>query len=300
MKKSNKTKKKNVAICFSGQVKHLELCYPYLKKNLLDGLGSYDLFCYAEDDKDLNKIELLNPTKAKKIKSSYVDQLLAHKLKTLKKKNYKNYILSESFRFNFRNMYQQLFKIKGACVLLEEYMEEENTTYNYFIRIRFDFLPIDKIKLNNFKIKKNEVITPEIKGLKIKNQINDMFCITKDLETFKSYCYLYDNLIKTVESTPFYPTLGQKLYFIFEKKYNNFFIYLSKQLSKNNGKFSRTFLGIMLAFTKIFYKEFKEKNRCATEKAFFYHLKSENKNILDKPINFVIVQNPMEGLLILG
>ena len=60
MKKNKPLKMKNVALCFSGMVKSLELCYPYIKKNLLDHIGSHDIFCFVEDDSDFKKIKLLN------------------------------------------------------------------------------------------------------------------------------------------------------------------------------------------------------------------------------------------------
>ena len=48
---------KTAAICFFGQARMLDLCYPYIKKNLLDPIGKngkdYDIFCCVEDDEDL-------------------------------------------------------------------------------------------------------------------------------------------------------------------------------------------------------------------------------------------------------
>ncbi len=68
-----KIKIKKVAFCFSGQARSLDLCYPYIQKNLLDPLGEnkkdYDIFCCVEDDKDTHKVNLLNPTKVLKVKT---------------------------------------------------------------------------------------------------------------------------------------------------------------------------------------------------------------------------------------
>jgi len=301
MKKNKSKKIKNVALCFSGQVKNLELCYPYIKKNLLDHIGSYDIFCCAEDDENLKKIKLLEPTKTKKVKSSEVDKIIKDKLKFLNKQNYKIIIYPESFRFNFRNIYQQFFKIKKSFELLENYMKEKNISYKYFIRIRFDFLPLDIIKLENFKIKNNEVVIPSYKGVSLKNEGIDMFYITKDFDTFKLCSFLYDNFIKVIrKNISIKPTFFQKFYFFFEKNYGNFFFFLFKKLNKKQRKLPRHLLGLTLLLPRMFYKDFKLKNRCSTEKAFFYNLKSEKKIIKQKQINFVIVRSLTDGLLIFG
>ena len=301
MQKNKPLKIKNVALCFSGQVKKLELCYPYIKKNLLDHIGSYDIFCCEEDDENLKKIKLLKPIKTKKIKSSEVDRIIEGKLKSLNKQNYKTIIYPESFSFNFRNIYQQLFKIDQSFKLLEKYMGEENISYKYFIRIRFDFFPLDGLKIEDFKIRKNEVVVPILKGIRPENEIIDMFCITSDFLAFKSYCSLYSNFRNVVQKNiSIKPTFFQKLYFFFEKNYSNFFLFIFKKSNKKQNKLLRNLLGLTLLLPKMFYKDFKFKNKCNTEKAIFYHLKSENKLIRKEIINFVIVRSLTDGLLIFG
>jgi len=301
MKKNKKPTVRNVAICFSGMAKTLELCYPYIKKNLLDHIGSYDIFCYTEDDENIEKIKLLKPIKTKKIKSSEVDKILKTEIKTLKKQNYKTCIYPESFRFNLRNVYQQLYKINGSFNLLEKHMNENKVSYKYFIRMRFDFLPLDTFKLEDFKIKKNEVIIPKIKESFIKDEINDMFCVTRDFGTFKSYCSLLNDFEKVVqEKISIKPTFFQKMYFFFEKNYSAFFFFLFKKLNKKQRKLPRYFLGLFLLFPKMFYKKFKEGYRCSLEKVLVYHLKSKNRMIREEVINHVIVRNLRDGLLIFG
>jgi len=301
MKKNQRITKKNVALCFSGQVKKFELCYPYIKKNLLDNIGSYDVFCCAEDDADITKIEALKPVRIEKIKSSEVDKILKEKLKLLNKDNYKKYVFPQSSKFNFRNVYQQLFKIKRAFNLLERYIKENKVKYNYFIRIRFDFLPLDAIEITKYKLKKNDIVVPRIKGLDPKNQVNDMFCITPDIDTFRVYCSMYEQYPTIInKEIPLKTNFQQKMYFWLEKKYNEFFLFLFNRPGKKYGKKSKNLLGFVLLFTKMFYTDFKVRNRCNLEKAFFYLLKSRNKNIVEETINFVIVRDPMDGLLIFG
>ena len=298
-------KMKKVAFCFSGQARTLDLCYPYIKKNLLDLVGKngkdYDIFCCVEDDENLKKVKLLEPIKTKKIKSSEVDKIIKDELRFLNKQNYKTIIYPESFSFNFRNIYQQLFKIDQSFKLLKKYMETENVSYKYFIRIRFDFLPLDILKIENFKIRKNEVIVPILRGVRPENEISDMFCITSDFLAFRSYCSLYSNFIKVVrKNLSIKTTFFQKIYFFFEKNYSNFFLFIFKKLNKKQRKLPRNLLGLSLLLPKMFYKVFKFKNTCNTEKAFFYHLKSENKLIRKEIINFIIVRSLTDGLLIFG
>lgn len=291
---------KDAAICFSGQVRSLELCYPYIKKNLLDNLKNYDIFCYAEDDENVNKIELLKPTKSEKVKSSKVDEIIKPKVKILRKHNYRDFIYQETSKFNFRNIFQQFFKIKGAFNLMEEHMLKNKVSYKYFIRIRFDFLPIDPINFKNLKIKENEVVVSGSGDDQKNHEINDMFCITKNFNLFKIHCSTYDcfedialNKIKVELSS------SQKFLFLLEKTYVSMMFFLL-HLSKNiNSKIFQRISWKLISFPRIFYHKFKESHRSSPERILFYTLTSGNAKIKEEKINFVIVRNFMDGLLIL-
>ncbi|MDD5699639.1 MAG: hypothetical protein PHH00_00390 [Candidatus Nanoarchaeia archaeon] len=295
MEKNNHPKVKNAAICFSGLAKNFELCYPYIKKNLLNQIGSYDVFCCTEDDENADKVNLLNPVISKKIKSSEVDKIIKPELKALKNQNYKKFIFPESSGFNLRNVYQQIYKIKEAFNLLEHYMKENNVSYRYFIRIRFDFLPINEINPKTLGIKKGEIVTPPLRTSD-KDQINDMFCITGDFSAFKSYCLVYDNLSKIIlEQLQFNPSPIQKFYFFLEKQYVSALFFLFRKLTSK--KFFKNILGFLLLFPKKFYKQFKGSFRACLERVFFYHLKSEKKAVREEKIDFIIVRNLTDGLL---
>lgn len=301
MEKSGKTIVKDAAICFSGLAKNFELCYPYIKKNLLDQTGSYDIFCCVEDDENAGKISLLNPVKIEKVKSSDVDRLMKDDLKSLKKENYKTILFPESSKFNLRNVFQQFFKVKKTLELVENHMKEKNTSYRHFIRIRFDFLPFDQIKVDDLKVRENEVVVPGFKGPRTANEVVDMFYIAKDFRTFATCCSLYDNFSKVMQQNlPIKRNLIQKLYFAFEKGYTSLFFFLFKTLNKKNRKFLQQLLGVMLLFPKMFYKKFKIQYAMNTERIFFYTLKSANKTIREEKISFVIVRNITDGLLILA
>lgn len=51
----------------------------------------FDVFCAVEDDDDLNKVKLLNPTKIEKIKSSEVERIINEKHWNFIKNWLKNY-----------------------------------------------------------------------------------------------------------------------------------------------------------------------------------------------------------------
>ena len=296
----SKPLQKDAAICFSGLVKHFELCYPYIKKRLLDNFSSYDVFCCVEDDGDADKIKLLNPTITEKIKSSDVDKIIAPELKRLKKQNYKRFFFPESRSFNLRNVYQQIYKIDRAFKLLENYMKEKNISYKYFIRIRFDFLPLNSIDPSKLKMAKEEIIVPNMNKGPEKDQLNDMFSVTNNFETFRTYCTLYDHFSKTVlEKLPFNPSRRQKYYFHLEKIYMNVLSFLFKRIKKK--KFFRNLFGFCLLLPKKIYKKFKNETRASLERVLFYSLKADERiKIREETINFMILRDPMTGLLFFG
>ncbi len=287
---------KDAAICFSGLVKNFDLCYPYIKKNLLDNLKDYDVFCCVEDDVNAPQIEVLHPAKIQKIKSSEVDGIIKPELKKLHKENYKKLFFLETSKFNLRNTYQQIYKLKEVCNSLENYMKENNVSYRYFIRIRFDFLPINPISPDRLNIKKGEIVVHHMEKGPEKDQINDMFCISSDFESFRTYCSVYDNFSRiATNEIPFNLSHTQKFHFSFERLY----VYLSLFLFGRRNKIFKNILGFLLLLPKKFYKTLKNSFRVCLERVMYYYLKSEKKIIREEKIPFAIVRTPMDGLLFL-
>lgn len=299
MEKNNSAKIKNAAVCFSGLARNLDLCYPYIKKNLLDQIGSHDIFCCIEDDENADKMQLLNPVKSEKINSKDVDKIISNELKSLNRQNYKKFFFPESSRFNLRNVYQQVYKVNRTLELLEEYMKEKNISYRYYIRIRFDLMPIDAINLKNLNIHEKEIVVNKMSKGSDKDQIDDMFCITSNFETFKSYCSVYKKMREIIlEKIPFKPSLSQKIYFFFERKYVYGLISLFKIMPSK--KFFKNLLGFLLLLPKKFYKNFKARFRSSLERILFYCLEEKKIKIREEKIDFVIVRNLTDGLLSLG
>lgn len=300
MQKNSPQTMKNAAVCIFGMAKNFELCYPYFKKNLLDVLGSYDVFCCVEDDENASKIGILKPVRLKKIKSSDVEPLIREDVRALKRQKYIKNLFIESSRFNIRNLYQQLYKINQVFELLTEYMKEKKVGYKYFLKLRFDLLLMNKLNPEDFGIKDNEIIVPSQKMPMVSDAVNDMLCITCNFDVFRSYCSLYNNFRKIIEEQFLLKTnFLQRLYLLCEKGYSNFFFLLLGKLSKKK-KIYRNLLGAALFIPKKFYKNFKNENKCYLERILFHHLKSENKEIRKMKMDFIIVRSLDEGFLIFG
>ena len=77
------TNKPRIAFCFSWQARTLDQTYLFFQRNLFDAAKEqwfdYDIFCAVEDDEDVKKVDLLNPTKVEKIKSSKVRKIIDEK-----------------------------------------------------------------------------------------------------------------------------------------------------------------------------------------------------------------------------
>lgn len=221
---------KKVAFCFSGQARTLDLCYPYIKKNLLDPLGEnkkdYDIFCCVEDDKDSFKIDLLNPTKVLKVSSKDFSK----DIKKINKLNYRK-IFCRKTRQSLNDGFNQLTKIFLSNQLKEQYKKEKDLKYDWVFRIRFDIFPLDKIDYAQLNPKFVYVI-PRLRF--VKKSLNDMIAIGSEdkLNIYSNQINeLYDTinlfLLKNI-------TIPFKISFFIEKIYTNFFEFFLKRLKKGS------------------------------------------------------------------
>ena len=187
---------KKYAVCFSGQARSFDKCYPYIKKNVLDVLGKqgedYDIYACVEDDGDAHKVEeLMKPDKIK-----YTSASLTEFSDELEKFNYTYFIswpLTGSF--NFENLVlSQLYKLKELYHMLSF----SRIKYEKVVRLRFDYIPLNPLKLKNLKGK--FIVHPSpallIEGIKkpIKSRFfSDVFGIM-DMETFRDYALSIDRI----------------------------------------------------------------------------------------------------------
>lgn len=141
-------KKPRIAFCFSWQARTLDQTYIFFKKNLFDAAKEqgfdYDVFCAVEDDEDVDKVNLLKPTKVEKIKSNDVEKIIINQHKTFMYE-----ALNKKYCFivqkNFKNFLQQLYKVWMSIMIKEDYQKDKKVNYSLVIRVRFDWPLFNKI-----------------------------------------------------------------------------------------------------------------------------------------------------------
>jgi len=150
--------KPRIAFCFSWQARTLDQTYLFFQKNLYDAAKEqwfdYDVFCAVEDDEDVDKVNLLNPTKVEKIKSSDVEKIIYEKYW----KNLSENILGNDYFFSpkawhsqSQDLYsylQQLYKLWKSIELEKCFRYENNIKYEIVFRLRYDCPFLRKL---NFK-----------------------------------------------------------------------------------------------------------------------------------------------------
>lgn len=148
--------KPRIAFCFSWQCRTLDQTYQIFQKNLFDAAKeqwfNYDVFCAVEDDEDIGKVELLNPTKIEKIKSSEVKKIIDEKWGNFIKSDY---VEKYWCYWNGGTMPQMFYKICKSIELKNQYKKEKNISYDIVFRLRFDCPFPRKLNFNNilYKIK---------------------------------------------------------------------------------------------------------------------------------------------------
>ncbi len=188
--------KRKIAFCFSGQARTFNKTYPYFKKNLFDSAKEqwfdYDIFCAVEDDEDLEKINIMNPTLIEKIKSSNVKKMIEEKYWKILKQNWKKYYYYDSILYPIINWIQQFYKIYIVNKIKNQYSIKSNIKYDMVVRVRFDTIFINKINfIEIFKNIKKWIILNKIDFHKICDHF--AFGTNKDMDV---YCSLFNNFWK--------------------------------------------------------------------------------------------------------
>ena len=145
--------KPRIAFCFSWQARTLDQTYLFFQKNLFNAAKKqwfvYDVFCAVEDDEDVNKVKLLNPTKVEKIKSKDVEIKKINKIyNNLHDKNLK-YFDSEYLQFLIKSTLNQWYKIERSIELWMDYGEIKDIKYDIIFRLRFDGYFNNVLNFNN-------------------------------------------------------------------------------------------------------------------------------------------------------
>jgi len=275
-----KTKRKKAAFCFSGQVRTLDLCYPYIKKNILDPLGKngkdYDIFCCIIDDKDSSKVNLLKPVKVLKVK---------HRDFNLEYKD----ILNLNHRKFFTNSplcsyLDQLDKLYLANQLRKEYQDKNRISYDWVFRIRFDFLPIKKIdysKLNN----KFLYLPKTMRG---GDAHNDMFAIgsEKNLDLYSNQIKEFRRVIKTFFQRS--PPIRLRVSFFLERTYISILDFLIDK-TKPQGIFSKFYKKMKIISGNFFLRPPKKYNY-NSEYALFKHLELQKVKVKILDLDYAMIR----------
>lgn len=136
--------KPKIAFCFSWQARTLDQTYLFFQKNLFDAAKEqwfdYDVFCAVEDDEDVDKVNLLNPTKVEKIKSSEVEKIIEEKWwDFIRHELYKYWYFVHTWVYS---LLQQIYKTQRSITL------SKNGNYDLFFRLRFDTIYFNKFNFN--------------------------------------------------------------------------------------------------------------------------------------------------------
>lgn len=277
-------KNKKVAFCFSGQARTLDLCYPYIKKNLLDPIGKnkidYDIFCCVEDDGDAHKVELLNPAKVLKVSSTN----FSRKTKTLLKLNYNKFFCRTTKNW-FNNHLNQLKKIFLSNKLREEYQNNNKISYDWVFRIRFDISPLNKINYSNLNSKDIYSIQ---RIQSTENCCNDMIALGNE-----ENLSIYSDQIKNIEETISLFFLKQKkiswkFSFFIEKNYISFFEFFIKRSTKN--KFFYKFLHLIVGLREFIFISPPQGDTYFAESGLFRYLRKKGIKNKILPIDCVLVR----------
>ena len=189
-------KKPKIAFCFSWQARTLDQTYIFFQKNLFDAAKDqwydYDIFCVVEDDEDVDKVKLLNPTKIEKIKSSNVKKIIDNK--------YWYFLDNEIFKYCdfihtwIYSVLQQVYKVQSSIRLIWE------NQYDIILRLRFDIIYLNKFNFSKIKedTKNGDIIC--------NYSYNHTWFYFKKIISYADYediIYIWNNNMRTVCSNLF-------------------------------------------------------------------------------------------------
>lgn len=155
-------KKPRIAFCFAWQARTLNQTYQLFQQNLFDAAKEqwfdYDVFCAVEDDNDSGNVDLLNPVKVEKIKSSNVEKIIEEKYWDFIRNEFPTkYSHAWTGKATF-NMLQQYYKVSKSIHLKIEHEKNNNIEYDVVFKLRFDAPFPRKLNFNKIlcEIKKND------------------------------------------------------------------------------------------------------------------------------------------------
>jgi len=277
-------KTKKVAFCFSGQARTLDLCYPYIKNNLLDPLGKnkkdYDIFCCVENDEDAYKVNILNPVKTLRVSSTDFSK----EVKNLLKSNQDRFFCRTTNNW-FNNHLNQLKKIFLSNKLREEYQKANKIKYDWVFRIRFDIFPLNKVDYPNLNPKYLYSIQ-KIQSTEL--CCNDMIALSSE-KNLNIYSDQINNITETIEL--FFlkqKKVSWKISFFLEKIYTSFFEFFIKRSKKR--KFFYKLLHLMIGLKEFIFVSPPQGDTYFAESGLFRYLKKRGIKNKILPIDCILVR----------
>jgi hypothetical protein len=185
-----------IAICFSGQVRSLNLCIDNIKKNIIEKLPNKpDIFCHFSPfsdnfEKEWETAKLLNPTILKFEKDpEYSKELL--ELCEFKK--------GSGLHTGVSGLLGQLYSIYRSNELKKEFEIKNTFKYDVVFRIRPDQIYYGNLEDLNL-VKNDSVYIP---AHDYHGGINDRFAFGKS-EIMDKFCSTYLNLFELIKLSRFH------------------------------------------------------------------------------------------------
>ena len=291
------SQKPRIAFCFSWQARTLDQTYLFFQKNLFDTAKEqwfdYDIFCAVEDDDDVDKVNLLNPTKIEKIKSSYVEKII---IKNRWSKYEKDILASHAFVFfdhnkndalYIKNALQQFFKVSKSTELMNNYWKN----YDLVVRLRFDCFLFQKLNYyeiinitNKWLVLCNEYRTWWNKHLNFW-EINDFFLFGSK-KSLWLLSWIFTNFFTALKWSEI--KWWRKFLYIIFRKYKDFAYIINKKV------FRRWILPIKLFR---YLEQYLYRIR-TPELIYYYYFKNQWINIIKDRFSFILLRKDLEKSIV--
>jgi hypothetical protein len=136
-----------IALCFSGQPRTFEECFPYIEDNLIKANPQYefDMIGYFNSNNDLMYDEL---------KDYPFKSLLVEPDVELPNLTYQDNKYTINYPPRSKAVFYQLYAIQNANKLRKQYEQDNNFEYDFVVRIRPDFKYLDSVDLSNLEFGK--------------------------------------------------------------------------------------------------------------------------------------------------
>lgn len=122
------------AICFSGELRSIDVTLPLLEKNVFSRFSDYDIFCFTwTDDPDIAKIQhLIRTGKVKDIE-----------LQPRKSFDVDKFFPKKPIKTNYETIIRQLYCVKRANSIKTTYAIDNKINYDIVVRVRPDLLVLN-------------------------------------------------------------------------------------------------------------------------------------------------------------